>query len=119
MVCTGATMFLTINSEHLKVSPYIYSVYTHSSAHIEVGPYDFLPPTQVRPSKIHYLCNGLYHPTYHLIPTRLSQNTAFIFISIILHSLIIVYHSYSAVNRHGQSAPRTGFFHFFKKQEVS
>ena len=25
----------------------------------------------------------------------------------------------SAVNRDGQSAPRTGFFHFFKKQEVS
>ena len=26
---------------------------------------------------------------------------------------------YSAVSKQGESAPRTGFFHFFKRQEVT
>ena len=36
----------------------------------------------------------------------------------VLFFLTECFPTHSAVNKEGQSAPRTGFFHFFKRQEV-
>lgn len=49
----------------------------------------------------------------------ISLSPSFLSVSLIWSlSLTLCTYAASAVSRQGQSAPRTGFFHFFKRQEV-